>query len=49
MENKLIAILHFLIYSDKRAAKAMEFNFVSTLSPREDSTLGTLAPTRTAP
>ena len=32
-----------------KAANAMEFNFASTLSPREDNTLGAVAPTKIAP
>lgn len=36
-------------YFDKRAARAIEFNFASTLSPLEDNTLGAVAPTRIAP
>ena len=35
-------------YANK-AAKAMEFNLVSTLSPLEERTLGTFAPTIMAP
>lgn len=47
------AIFHIFIkdkvYLASKAAKAIEFNFVSTSSPREESTLGTIVPISTLP